>query len=89
MALMKVAMLIFTISKNGSRTGNFFDPPRTACSRMCGSPVSSGGGVGKAIARQFSESVAANTCNTLAPECRCSARIATARNSGSGTTCWI
>jgi len=44
MALMKVAMLIFTISKKGSRTGNFRDPLRTACSRMCGAPVSSSAG---------------------------------------------
>jgi len=38
-----------SLTTKGSLTGNFFEPHKTECSRMCGIPVLSSGGVRKVI----------------------------------------
>ena len=76
MALMKVAGLIFSISKNGSRTGYFSEPASTECSRMWVTPVLFGGGVGKLMEKRFSVS-SEYKCSSFAPVLRCSSCYAT------------
>ena len=56
MALMNVAIEHLIISKNGSFTAYFLLPPSTQCSNICGTPVSSGGGVGNVTEKRFSPS---------------------------------
>ena len=50
-AFMKVASDRRVMLKNGSRTGNRFEPARTTCSRMCATPLESFGTVGKKTAK--------------------------------------
>ena len=61
-AFMNVFRLRFSMEKNGSRTGNFFEPHRTVCSRMWGAPVESRGGVRNPTANRLLSSALAR-CN--------------------------
>ena len=62
MALRKVFIVPFISSRKGSFTGYFFEPPRTECSSMWNIPVSSLGGVLKAMEKSlFSPSFFSHT----------------------------
>ena len=49
MAFKNVCMLVFSRLTKGSLTGNFSEPHKTECSKMWNTPVSSAGGVRKAM----------------------------------------
>ena len=56
-AFMKVLRLLFNMEKNGSFTGNFLEPHKAVCSRICATPVESDGTVLNAALNVFSLSL--------------------------------
>src|ERR1700722_19183725 len=63
---MKVLRLLLDIEKKGSRTGNFFEPQRTVCSKIWATPLEVFGLVCKERLNRFSSSSVCR-CMILAP----------------------
>lgn len=84
-AFMKEFRDRFIMAKNGSRTGNCSEPHSTVCSKMCGAPVESVGGVRKEMQNTLLVS-AVSTWTWRAPVLRCRRHTTSPPNSGTLVT---